>query len=212
MLSSSPGGSSWQVNNFDFDHDYQRLGLGAYYYDSNPDLRAFKRAGGKLLVAQGGTDLQEISGSAVIDYFALVERVMGGTESTADFFRLFIVPGMNHCTGGEGAFAIDYLRYLEDWIEHGQAPERMIAAHPEPHYLRQLAGPALEELGIPKETTSPADLEAWGAFLMMWRYPLDDSVPVMFTRPVFPYPSFAKFVGHGDPNRAENFAATHVTR
>jgi hypothetical protein len=66
---------------------------------------------------------------AVFDYYETVERVMGGREATQDFYRLFAIPGMNHCTGGDGVFAFDYLRYLEAWAEHGQAPDVMIGAH-----------------------------------------------------------------------------------
>ena len=40
-----------------------------------------------------------------------------------------LIPGMDHCSGGAGAFAIDYDAYLEAWVEKGQAPDRMIGAH-----------------------------------------------------------------------------------
>ena len=68
--------------------------------------------------------------SDAIDYYETAEKTMGGRAATEKFFRLFLVPGMDHCWGGEGAFAIDYLSYLEAWVERGQAPDMMIAAHP----------------------------------------------------------------------------------
>ena len=46
-----------------------------------------------------------------------------------DFFRLFMIPGMGHC-GGDGAWVVDYLSYLEDWVENGNAPDSLLAAHP----------------------------------------------------------------------------------
>ena len=180
-------GPGWKMADFDFDRDYKRLGIGALYTDSNPDLRKFKAAGGKLIVAQGGLDAREIPG-AIFDYYETVERTMGGRAATEDFFRLFVVPGMEHCTGGDGAFAIDYLSYMESWIEHGQAPDKMIGAHVDTKYLAEHSG------------------GAWaGAFGLT--FPLDPVVPVIFTRPLYPYPLHAKYKGSGDPNKAENFEA-----
>lgn len=100
---------------------------------------------------------------------------MGGHAQTQDFFRLFVVPGMNHCSGGEGAFAIDYLSYLETWAEKGQAPDVMIGAH------------------VNTEDLSNGN-----------KFPLDPA-RVAFTRPVYPYPIRAKYKGKGDPKNAGNF-------
>jgi Tannase and feruloyl esterase len=54
---------------------------------------------------------------------------MGGPKATQDFYRLFAIPGMNHCGGGEGVSAFDYLSYLEAWVERGEAPDVMIGTH-----------------------------------------------------------------------------------
>ncbi len=54
---------------------------------------------------------------------------MGGPAATRDFFRLFMIPGMGHCGGGEGAGNIDYVSYLEDWVEKGRAPDALLATH-----------------------------------------------------------------------------------
>ena len=85
---------------------------------------------------------------------------------------------MNHCGGGDGVFAFDYLSYLEAWVERGQAPDVMIGAH------------VTVAKGEP----------------MIFRMPLDSSVPVAFTRPVYPYPSYPKYKGTGNPTYAANFA------
>src|SRR4029077_15951356 len=68
LLYRPAAGSSWRITDFDFDRDYQRAVLGAMYTDNNPDLRRFKAAGAKLLVAQGGYDGLEIPG-AIFDYY-----------------------------------------------------------------------------------------------------------------------------------------------
>jgi hypothetical protein len=194
LLYRPAAGGSWRIQDFDFDHDYQRLGLGAMYTDSNPDLRRFKAAGAKLLVAQGGYDGLEIPG-AIFDYYETVERTMGSRADTMDFFRLFLVPGMRHCSAGDGAFAVDYLTYLEAWVEQARAPEVMIGAHVDTDYLLTQS---TEEEG------SPRDRVWWAAFRLT--YPLDAEVPVTFTRPFYPYPAYAKYTGRGSPSDARNFA------
>jgi pimeloyl-ACP methyl ester carboxylesterase len=194
MLPGGAAGANWKLQDFDFDRDYRRLGLGSLYSDSNPDLRQFKAAGGKLLVAQGGNDAVEIPG-AVIDYYETVTRTMGGPAATQDFFRLFVVPGMRHCSGGSGAFAVDYLSALEGWVEQGRPPERMMGAHVESHYLLEL-------------NTDPTRTESdriWWAALKL-PLPLEPQVPVDFRRPVYPYPGVAVYKGKGDPNDAENYS------
>jgi len=175
-LVSEPG-KHWNYADFDFDRDYARSGVGVVFTDTNPDLRKFKAAGGKLIVYQGGNDVLEIPG-AVVDYYETVEKTMGGRSATQDFFRLFVIPGMNHCTGGDGAFAVDYLSYLEQWVEQGKVPDVMIGAHPD---------------GLQK-------LESW-----LLKFPLEPDVHVAFTRALYPYPQYAKYIGRGDPNKAENF-------
>jgi feruloyl esterase len=193
MLPGGAAGANWKLQDFDFDRDYRRLGLGALYSDSNPDLRQFKAAGGKLLVAQGGNDALEIPG-AVIDYYETVTRTMGGPAATQDFFRLFVVPGMKHCSGGSGAFAVDYLSALEGWVEQGRPPDRMSGAHVDSHYL----------LGINNDPTkSEADRIWWAALKLP--LPLEPQVPVNFRRPLYPYPGVAVYQGSGDPNQAENY-------
>jgi feruloyl esterase len=187
-------GSGWRISDFDFDHDYQRLGLGALFTDNNPDLRRFKAAGGKLLVAQGGYDGLEIPG-AIFDYYETVERTMGGRAATMDFFRLFLVPGMRHCSAGDGAFAVDYLAYLEAWVERGQAPGVMVGAHVDTDWLLQQT---TAEQGSPRD-------RVWTAAFHL-AYPLGSEVPVTFTRPLYPYPAYARYTGTGDTNDARNFS------
>jgi feruloyl esterase len=186
-------GRSWTVKDFDFDRDYKRLGLGALYTDDNPDLRRFKGAGGKLLVAQGGADGLEIP-HAIFDYYETVERAMGGRPATMDFFRLFLVPGMRHCSAGDGAFAVDYLTYLEAWVEKRRPPDMMIGAHVATSYLLAHS---------PEKTGSVRD-RVWDAAFRL-TYPLDADVPIDFTRALYPYPAYAKYKGRGDPHDAGNF-------
>jgi len=76
---------------------------------------------------QGGNDTVEMA--AIYDYYDNVEKLMGGRSATQSFFRVYTVPGMGHCAGGEGADQIDCLGYLEAWVKRGEPPDRMVGAH-----------------------------------------------------------------------------------
>lgn len=197
-------GTQWKYTDFDFDRDYQRLGVTPWYDNSNPDLRKFKRAGGKLIIYHGGTDTIDLPG-AVTDYYDAVERTMGGRKATQDFFRLFMVPGMNHCSGGQGAFSVDWFSYLEAWVEQGKAPDRVMSTRVNQDYLASL--PLPDDLGIPAGTTLTFEDRAMIAASRL-TFPLDPKILVSFTRPIYPYPLYAKYKGVGDPNDASNFVAT----
>ena len=60
-------------------------------------------------------------------YYSAVSGANGGAEPTRTFARLFLVPGMNHCGGGKATDQFDTLAALENWVEQGKAPERIIA-------------------------------------------------------------------------------------
>jgi len=196
--------SGWKYTDFDFDRDYKRFGLAAWYDNSNPDLRKFKSAGGKLIIYHGGTDTVDLPG-AVTDYYEAVERTMGGRAPTKEFFRLFFIPGMNHCSGGDGAYTIDYVSYLEAWVEQGKAPDVMLSSHVSDAWLAsqplaEKLKEILEAMGMPLTPEIRAEIAASDL-----RLPLDPAIPVTFTRPVYPYPIRAKYKGTGDPSSATSF-------
>ncbi len=170
-------GPAWTLDQFDWDRDHRRLDLmESLYSGSNPDLRRYKARGGKLLAYQGWAD-QSVLPLNVIDYYETAEKTLGGRAATQEFFRLFMIPGMNHCVGGEGAHAVDYLSYLEDWVERGVAPDAMLAAHPKPDV---------------------ASRPQYGA-----RPPAPDEVA--FTRPLYPYPLQPRYRGKGDIDAAASY-------
>src|SRR6267143_1483230 len=102
----------------------------------DPDLRPLHRRGAKLIVYHGFSD-PDISPLNSINYFESVVDFMShrhddredALERTNQFFRLFMVPGMQHCSGGPGPNTFDMLTALENWVEKGQAPKRVVASH-----------------------------------------------------------------------------------
>ena len=107
----------------------------------NPDLSAFKAAGGKLIQYHGWNDAA-IPPENSIDYYTAVANKMGGVDSIRSFYRLFMAPGMEHCGMGPGPNAIggvfglpspssdsehDVISALSNWVEHGFAPEKIVA-------------------------------------------------------------------------------------
>jgi hypothetical protein len=190
---------TWSGATYDFEKDYRRLGL-SLYNATNPDLRHFQAAGAKLLVYQGGNDVLERPG-AIVDYYRMVERLIGSRKSTQEFFRLFVVPGMNHCWSGQGPYAIDYLSYLEAWVEHNHPPSQMIGAHVNDAYLAAQPLPASIESTLPQDADSELRTIISAGRL---HYPLDPGIPVDFTRPIYPFPLHARYV-KGDPKQASSF-------
>lgn len=113
---------------FDFNRDPRSLARATKLYNATSfDLRAFKARGGKMLMWHGLSDAAIIATSS-IGYYEGVEKLMGGRAQTQDFFRLFLVPGVHHCGGGPGLTGFDALTLLENWVEQGQPPDRLIAS------------------------------------------------------------------------------------
>ncbi len=141
----------------------------------NPDLSAFEKRGGKLILYHGWND-PAISALNTVNYFDSVAAKLGRAE-TNRFVRLYMMPGVQHCGAGSGPDMIgqswtwpdqdpghNVRIALEDWVEKGTAPGTIVAAK-----------------------TSGGEQGA-----------------VVMTRPLCPYPQSAKYKG-GDPNRAESF-------
>ena len=99
---------------------------GEFMNATNPDLSAFKAAGGKLIMWHGWAD-HALSAVRTVQYYDDVVRAAGDQGKVADFFRLFLGPGMHHCGGGPGLSAFDALTALESWVEEGNTPKAIVA-------------------------------------------------------------------------------------
>jgi feruloyl esterase len=142
----------------------------------NPNLRPFKRHGGKMIQYAGWADTA-IAPQNGLNYYRKVQRTMGDVR---EFYRVFMVPAMAHCSGGAGPNAFgnglsngpvidadhDLLKALERWVEDGKAPQKVIATH----YVNNVAAQG-----------------------------------VQFQRPLCPWPERGEYKGHGNPSDAESF-------
>jgi len=120
----------WNFLTLDFDKDVEladKLDKGLIGAN-DPDLKEFF-AHGKLIVYHGWND-QLITPINSIDYYNSVAAKLGGVARIDGSFRLFMAPGMNHCSGGDGPSRFDAVAALEQWVELGKAPERIVASHP----------------------------------------------------------------------------------
>lgn len=118
---------NWRT--FRIDRDLPRLKtMTEILSPLDPDLRPFKKNGGKLLIYHGWAD-PAISAYGSIDYYDKVKTIVGGTKALESFARLYLAPGMHHCSGGPGPNEFDMLTVLENWIEKGAAPGPVVATH-----------------------------------------------------------------------------------
>ncbi len=180
----------WRLQSMDFDRDVRVSDkkVAPIINATNPDLRSFRAHGGKLLQYHGWSDAAIVAASS-IEYYQAVRSFLSTapdprspSKSVEDFYRLFMVPGMAHCSGGVGPVHFgndatdfgtapastdpqhDVFAALVRWVEQGIAPDRLIGSGPSP-----------------LDTTKT------------------------LTRPLCPYPQQAKYKGSGDTNDAGNF-------
>jgi feruloyl esterase len=120
---------NWDWRTFDFDRDLAYADTKMAVVNSvDADLKPFKARKGKLVMYHGWAD-SDVPPEDGVRYYEAVQRAMGGPGQTTDFFRLFMVPGMGHCGGGAGPNTFDAVGALDQWVEQGKAPEKIIASH-----------------------------------------------------------------------------------
>jgi feruloyl esterase len=172
---------SFTVNDWVFDVEgFDSLReMGEVYNATNPDLSAFAGRGGKLILYHGWAD-PAISPFGTLAYYQAVVDTVGDINETQEFARLFMVPGMFHCSGGNAPSSFDMLGPIQDWVEHGVSPEQIIAT--------QYAGSGL--------SGGFADPTEGGA----------SAGEVVRTRPLCPFPLEQTYDGSGNIDDAASFS------
>jgi feruloyl esterase len=124
---------NWDYHTFDVDKD-TRLAIektGKYVDGKDPDLRPFKKAGGKIIMIASWNS-QALSPRQYVEYYKSVETAVGGRQQTQDFARMFAIPGGGGCVGfmgnGEDFNALDA---VQKWVEEGKAPDKIIVQYHE---------------------------------------------------------------------------------
>jgi feruloyl esterase len=128
--------ASYDWHDFDLDRDLPKVDAAVGFVDAtDPDLRAFKAAGGKLLLYAGWRDTGITPENTVL-YYESVRKELGPEQG--DWMRMFMVPGMGHCTGGPGPYSFDSLTALEQWREKDRAPTEMAGRNPQSGLARPI--------------------------------------------------------------------------
>jgi len=157
--------------------------VGPLMATDNPDLSAFRKRGGKLIMYHGWADnLIQAEGTTL--YWDDVNQTLTKAGVPVDFAKLYMVPGMGHCSGGAGPNQFgqgssgtvpadathDIFRALMAWSEKGTAPQAIVASK------------------FPNNVVTQ---------------------PVLTTRPLCPYPQVAKYNGSGSTDDATNFTCAN---
>jgi feruloyl esterase len=122
----NPPKPDYDYKAFDFDRDIHLLDAWSSKADAkNTDLSKFHKRGGKLLMTAGWAD-SILQPMASVNYYEQAAAKNG--PATADFFRLFMVPGMAHCAGGIGPDRHDPMTAMVNWVEKDKAPASMVAS------------------------------------------------------------------------------------
>lgn len=118
---------NWDVRTLDYDRDFTYMNEKLpHMHAADTNLAPFKKSGGKLISYAGWMD-PVVPPQDTAAYYESVAKVMGGYDKTRDFYRLFMGPGMGHCSGGPGPNTFDAITALENWVEKGIAPDKLIA-------------------------------------------------------------------------------------
>jgi feruloyl esterase len=134
-------GNDFDPLTFDFDHDMDMIdtALAGKLNANTSDLEEFKSHGGKLLLFHGFADPM-IPTLNTIDYYErlITSQTREGRHDerkrkeallrTQEFARLFLLPGVGHCSGGAGPDNWNLLPPFEQWVEQDIAPDQIIAS------------------------------------------------------------------------------------
>jgi feruloyl esterase len=120
---------AWDWRTFDLDRDAAKANAVNRDVDEmDPHLAAFRKRNGKLLLYHGWAD-QQVAPGSTIEFYKSVLDATDDPLRPPGWIRLFMAPGMAHCSGGEGPDTFDKIKVIERWVEQGKAPTEIVASH-----------------------------------------------------------------------------------
>jgi feruloyl esterase len=119
----------WNLYDYNFSNFFWDTKYAASFLNStSTDYSEFKKNGGKMIINQGWSD-PVISAFKTIKYY---NDIKTADKETEEYIRLFLLPGGGHCGISDGGPTnIDWLKYLRDWVENGNPPEKVIVSKSE---------------------------------------------------------------------------------
>ena len=119
--------ANWNYLTLDPARDVPRAEreIGALMDSNDPNLRPFVYRGGKLLLYHGWTD-PGVPPRNTISYYNAAAKTVG--KSADESLRLFMIPGMDHCGGGDGTSTFNMMNAISQWVEQGHAPNEIQAS------------------------------------------------------------------------------------
>jgi feruloyl esterase len=117
---------AWTIEKFNLARDAKAADnkLAAILNSTSPDLKAFEKRGGKLILYHGWAD-PAIPALNSVNFFNQLDKT---TPNTGSFARLYMVPGMGHCGGGAGPSVFNVTAPLEAWVENNTPPAEIVAS------------------------------------------------------------------------------------
>ena len=171
----------YDLHDFNFETDMPTvIAAGAQIDANDPDMSAFKKRGGKIIMGIGWDDWC-CNAVSLKEYYDRAAQKMGGMSQTQDFAKLFLIPGVGHCFSmnekRKTTNYVDYLSALEQWVEKGVEPTSIVGAH----------------VAAGKTETGPDGIY------------MPAKANVDRTRPICAYPAAAAYKGSGNIDDAANF-------
>lgn len=220
MLLLAPPEDPATLAKFSFNEEsFKLVSQTAPFWDgANTNMRAYQQRGGKLILWHGLADVSVTPWISIALYQGVQKEM--GEKLAGTFLRLFLIPGVSHCGGGEGFQQLDLLAPLMAWTEMHEAPKMLLGAQIASQNRMGVGGPGGPGVqggpgpGAPGQggpggpgqagpsQGGPGGPGGPGGSAMPYAQPPQ---PPLATRPIYPYPYIARYTGNGDPKDAANF-------
>jgi hypothetical protein len=112
----------WDYTTYRGDLIADATRIAPLYDADDPKISHFGKKG-KLILWHGWAD-PALNPLETIDYY---QRVLASDANAREYVRLFMLPGVLHCAGGNGPSDVSWLRAITEWVEKGVAPEQLNA-------------------------------------------------------------------------------------